>query len=221
MVATSIERVSSFKYLGVYLSEDLTWNTHIQHKTTKARKHASLIFRRFYVHSNPQCLKQLYMSFVWPHLEYAVPVWSPISPTKLPLLKNAQKFVLRMCHKAWREQYTLLLDRFGLQSLADRRKLLDICYLYRLITGKFMFNDAPLEPRDPDPRLRSFNPHQLCQPFAITSAFKNSYFSRAISYWNLLPPSAHFYLSVSVVPLISYNLFLLCTHLFVFFLSCP
>jgi hypothetical protein len=69
-----IEKVSSFKYLGVWLSENLKWNAHIQQITKKARRQAGVIFRRFY---NPQCLQQLYLSFVRPHLEYAAPVWNP------------------------------------------------------------------------------------------------------------------------------------------------
>ena len=137
-------------------------------KTTKARKHASLVFRRFFRHSNPQCLKQLYMSFVWRHLEYAAPVWSPHLTTQIISIGNVQKFALHMCHKAWQEQYTSLLERSRLQSLADRRKLLDICYLYRVLTGIFKFPDALLEPRNPGPRLRTLKPQQLCQPFTRT-----------------------------------------------------
>ncbi len=35
---TPVERVSSFKYLGVNISEDLTWTTHIQTQIKKARQ---------------------------------------------------------------------------------------------------------------------------------------------------------------------------------------
>ncbi len=34
---TPVERVSSFKYIGVNISEDLTWTTHIQTQVKKAR----------------------------------------------------------------------------------------------------------------------------------------------------------------------------------------
>ena len=57
-----------------------------------------------------------------------------------------------------------LLERSGMQSLADRRKLLDICYLFQLLTGVFNFLDAPLMPRNLDSRLRNFDPRLLSCP---------------------------------------------------------
>ncbi len=41
---TPVERVSSFKYLGVNISEDLTWTTRIQTQVNKARQRLYLSF---------------------------------------------------------------------------------------------------------------------------------------------------------------------------------
>ena len=67
-----IEKVSTFKYLGVWLSDNLSWSTYVVKECTKK---SGLIYRRFSCYSTKDFLQQLYLSFVRPHLEYAVPVW--------------------------------------------------------------------------------------------------------------------------------------------------
>ena len=64
-----LERVSSYKYLGVTITEDLSWSTHVNDITKKARKHVGLLYRQFYAWSTPEALLQLYKSIVRPHLE--------------------------------------------------------------------------------------------------------------------------------------------------------
>ena len=113
-----IERVFNLKYLGVCLSHNLSWKSHILQISKKARKQAGIIYRTFYKYSNPVCLKQLYLSFVRPHLEYATPVWDPYCSSHVDILEKVQKFALRISCKAWKEQYTSLLERSGLKPLA-------------------------------------------------------------------------------------------------------
>ncbi len=57
---TPVERVSSFKYLGVNISEDLTWTTHIQTQVMKARQRLYHLrkLRKFRV--SPAILKTFY-----------------------------------------------------------------------------------------------------------------------------------------------------------------
>ncbi len=57
---TPVERVSRFKYLGVNISEDLTWTTHIQTQVKKARQRLYHLrqLRKFRV--SPAILKTFY-----------------------------------------------------------------------------------------------------------------------------------------------------------------
>ena len=66
-----LEKVSLYKYLGVTITDDLSWSTHIDQISSKARRIVGLIYRQFYTWSSPSTLLQLYTSLVRPHLEYA------------------------------------------------------------------------------------------------------------------------------------------------------
>ena len=69
----SLERVASFKYLGVLLSFDLSWSQHIETICCKARKLLGLIYRRYFNHADTPTLLRLYISLVRPYLETAAP----------------------------------------------------------------------------------------------------------------------------------------------------
>ena len=71
--------------LGVLITNNLTWSAHIGSICFNAKKILGLIYRRFYTSSNQETLKQLYISLVRPHLEYACHVWDPT----LPKIRNS------------------------------------------------------------------------------------------------------------------------------------
>ena len=72
-----LQKVDAFDYLGVLLSQDMSWSSHVQATCSKAKKVLGLLYRKFYGCSNTNTLIQLYISLVRPHLEYDCPVWAP------------------------------------------------------------------------------------------------------------------------------------------------
>ncbi len=72
---TPVERVSSFKYLGVNISEDLTWTTHIQTQVKKARQRLYHLrqLRKFRV--SPAILKTFYSGAIESVMTQCISVW--------------------------------------------------------------------------------------------------------------------------------------------------
>ena len=72
---TEINIVDNFKLLGVTISSDLTWNTHIDVICAKASRqlYALRILKRSGV--PPKDIMSVYSAFIRPVLEYACQVW--------------------------------------------------------------------------------------------------------------------------------------------------
>ena len=66
----SIERVSSFKLLGVTITPSLSWQPHISHVCSQAKKTIGFLYRLF-GGSTTRCFSRLYKSLVLPILDYS------------------------------------------------------------------------------------------------------------------------------------------------------
>ena len=71
----TMEKVICMKYLGVYISSDLSWSIHIDIITSKARRTFGFISTDSNVNSS--VLTKLYTTLVRPLLEYCCAVWDP------------------------------------------------------------------------------------------------------------------------------------------------
>ena len=92
-----LEMVSTYKYLGLLLSNDLSWSQYRKYLVcSKARKILGLIYRRFYQFSSSESLLQMYISLVRPNVEYASQVWSPYKIGEVNSIESVKKFALRM-----------------------------------------------------------------------------------------------------------------------------
>jgi hypothetical protein len=71
-----LESVTSAKYLGVDISENLTWDAHINRTSKKASQ--TLGFLRRNINVKSQSMKSIaFQTLVRPQLEYGSEVWFP------------------------------------------------------------------------------------------------------------------------------------------------
>ncbi len=71
----AIERVSQVKVIGVTLSSDLSWNSHVDRIVSKVRKRVFLIYQLERAGIGQCDLVRIYISVIRPVVEYACPAW--------------------------------------------------------------------------------------------------------------------------------------------------
>jgi hypothetical protein len=83
---TRLKTVSTYKYLGIWFSHDLSWSTHVQVTLDKARKKTAALSSYFRNSRVPASAKTMvWLSYVRPVLEYGCEVWVPKAKEKVAL----------------------------------------------------------------------------------------------------------------------------------------
>lgn len=129
-----LQHVSSLKYLGFLLSQDLSWSLHINHICSRARKKLGFIYRKFYRFcSDSDSLLTLYAAYVRPILEYGASVWDPYLVKDIRALESVQRYATKICLKNWSIPYYDRLRLLDIDSLLTRRKCAKLCTLYKVV----------------------------------------------------------------------------------------
>ena len=85
-----LDHVFSEKDFEVIFESDLSFEEHIFNQVKKTNSMVGLIKRSF-LHLTPDLFRQLYITFVRPHLEYAQVVWFPKLRKRSKLLEDVQR----------------------------------------------------------------------------------------------------------------------------------
>ena len=185
---TILETVSEAKYLGVTLTHELSWSTHVNLVATKANR--TLGFLRRNLRKCPVALKETaYISMVHSVLEYASPIWDPHLRKDCDQLERVQRRAARFTCGDYRSRasVTQMLAKLGWRDLEDRRRDLRLALLFKVIKGHVAVMAETLDLTKADSRTRANHPHKLRIPRARTKALKNFITHRSISDWNALP----------------------------------
>ena len=117
---TSIERVSTFKLLGVYINCDLSWSTHVDYIVAKASKRIFIITQLIRAGVDKTDIVNVYGAIIRSVVEYACPVWHcGITKKQANDLESVQRRCLKIIYPEL--SYADALFVSGLERLDVRR----------------------------------------------------------------------------------------------------
>jgi hypothetical protein len=177
-----LEVVHTVKLLGVQLSADLKWTTHIDHVCSKASKRLFAIRILKRNGAEQRDLRNVYCSFIRPVLEYACPVWHFSLPGFLSdQLEQIQRRATRIINP--KLSYKDGLNELNLPTLVDRRDFL--CKRFYEKNFGSPSNISDLLPIKNSHSYNFRNARNIALFKTRTSRFYNSFLPTCVRKWDL------------------------------------
>ena len=90
-----IDRIDSFKYLGIEIDNNLSWKTHIKTLESDLSRASAFISKlRHYISFD--CLKSFYFAKVYSKIQYAILAWGGVSESALHRLNILHNNIIRV-----------------------------------------------------------------------------------------------------------------------------
>ena len=182
-----LNTTKSAHYLGISISDNLSWNNHVSKTAAKGNRALGFI-RRNIVTTCRTIKEKAYKALVRPNLEYASSVWSPGQKTLSQTIEKVQRRAARFVYKNYKrtESVTTMLNHLNWDTLQERRNKSRVTMIFKILNGLVAIDSDKLIPSSR--RTRGHN--QRFQPIATrTNYHKFSFFPSAITLWNSLPPN--------------------------------
>ena len=185
MNGDELDTSTSFTQLGLSLSSNLTWKTHIHSLTKHASQKLGFLVRARGFFSSSHLLS-IYKSQIRPSLEYCSHVWGGAPKSTLCLLDKVQSKAICLINNPNLTK--------SLPPLSHRQLVGDLSIFYRYFHGHCSqeIRDIILVPLRPVRTTRSSthsHPFQVSLPNLCTLSHKSSFIPRTCNLWNALPSS--------------------------------
>ena len=191
MCGQVLVQVQEAKYLGLTISEDLSWSRHIGIVVNRAN--STIGFLRRNLRSCPEQLKSTaYIALVRSTLEYCSPIWDPYLKKDITAVEKVQRRAARFVKHKYRwdaGSVSDMISDLGWASLEDRRKMARMTLVYKIVNGLVAVPvDTSLTPADS--RTRAAHSKKFKLIATKTQQYKHSFYPRSIPEWNNLPATA-------------------------------
>ncbi|KAI8520508.1 hypothetical protein Bbelb_002620 [Branchiostoma belcheri] len=185
-----LAKVSKAKYLGVTITSNLSWNSHVDNVTAKANRTLGMLRRNLRI-ASVEAKQRAYMALVRPTLEYACPVWDPHTSDQVGRVEAVQRRAARYVYNNYRRtaSVTEMLGNLRWQSLEHRRKMARLTTMFKVLHNTISVpHTSCLVPAARCSR-RTNHALKLQTIASKNNYYRLSFFPRTIKEWNELEPS--------------------------------
>ncbi len=187
---TPITFVDDHKHLGLTLSSNGKWHTHIQHIINSTARVLG-IMRNLKFKISRQSLNQIYISYMRPILEYASSVWDGCTEYEKDSLETNQNEAARIVTGLTRSvSLDNLRQEVGWQLLSVRRCIQKLSIMYKANNNQVPSYISNLIP----PTVNTISRYNLRNQFDINipttrlEVYKQSFIPSAVHLWNETDP---------------------------------
>ena len=181
----AIQQVNSTKYLGVTITNNLSWSEHITKIINKANS-----IRAFLQRNLSQCQRSVksacYNTYVRPTLEYASTVWSPHLLCDINRIEMVQRRSARFVYNDFTRtsSVTSMINNLGWPLLRQRRDVAKLTMFFKIIHNLISIPHSHVSLSSAPTRGHN---QKFIQLAAKTNVYLFSFFPSAIKLWNSLP----------------------------------
>ena len=124
-----MERVNTYKDLGLFTATNLSLNQHLDKITAQANRVLGLVKRTCRDLKDIDTMNTLYCSLVRPLLEYSCETWNPHTKRNIDKLEAVQRRATRWITRS-DDDYDTRLSKLKLLSLSNRRFTRDVTFFF-------------------------------------------------------------------------------------------
>ena len=128
----AIKRVHTYKYLGLVLDDNLTFNQHIDHVKKMIRPFIPLMWKKGrYITVSKR--KQIYFAYVQSHIQYMLPIYSVGSKKKLGQLQRLQNRCVKAAFRLTRFTPTTYLYSTTILPVEKLAVVERVMYIHKIV----------------------------------------------------------------------------------------
>ena len=172
---------TSLKFLGVTLSNNLSWSEHINNICLRSKRQLGLIHRHFHA-ATRVARERLYVSTVLPYLDYCSLVWDPHQLKNIAKLNSVQAFASKVVLQNWSASRNDRLFTLNWISLHKRSQIQKLVMCHKIVRNTSLLPSSYFSslPSVSQPLHHSHNMRQYA-PSVKTDYYKLFFFPSVIT----------------------------------------
>jgi exonuclease III len=136
MKGITLEKVDTFKFLGVEFDSNMSWTSHINKTANKISRVNGILCRLKHLVTK-QILMMIYNALFLPHVNYAITSWGFANKTNLKRIEVIQKKAIRnICLSKYNAHSTHLFKDLNTLKIQDILNIACLRFYYKLMNDK-------------------------------------------------------------------------------------